>query len=138
MRDSQKSTEQRQTEDPIDAAASDRRRFLAGAGAVCASTALVSLLGPTVAQGGAKESFPTTEYDWEMHNWGYGIDANKCIGCLRCVDACKNENGVQKDAHHFRTWVERYVYIEGEKRPRIDSQGRPRQHRRVGAGRLAF
>jgi len=28
-------------------------------------------------------------------------------------------------AHHFRTWVERYVYLEGEDHPRIDSQQDP-------------
>ena len=104
---------------------SGRRRFLAGAGAACASAALISVLGPAVAKDGPSGSFPTADFDWEKHNWGYGIDANKCIGCLRCVDACKNENGVAKDANHFRTWVERYVYLEGAKRPLIDSQSHP-------------
>ena len=33
-----------------------------------------------------------------------GTKATKCIGCLRCVEACKIENDVvMKDAHHFRT-----------------------------------
>jgi Fe-S-cluster-containing dehydrogenase component len=32
---------------------------------------------------------------------------------------------VAGDAHHFRTWVERYVYLEGEDKPRIDSQQDP-------------
>jgi len=103
---------------------SGRRRFLAGAGAACAGAALVGVLGPALAKE-AGVSFPTADFDWEKHNWGYGIDANKCIGCLRCVDACKNENGVAKNANHFRTWVERYVYLEGEKRPHIDSQSHP-------------
>ena len=70
-------------------------------------------------------SFPTTDYDWTKHRWGYGVDATKCIGCLRCVEACKRENDVPGDAHHFRTWVERYVYLEGEDKPRIDSQHDP-------------
>ena len=73
----------------------------------------------------AKESFPTKDYDWTQHRWGYGVDATKCIGCLRCVEACKRENDVAGDAHHFRTWVERYVYLEGEDRPRIDSHHDP-------------
>jgi len=30
-----------------------------------------------------------------------------------------------RDAHHFRTWVERYVYLEGEDKARIDSQQDP-------------
>jgi len=70
-------------------------------------------------------SFPTEEYDWTKHRWAFGVDANKCIGCLRCVEACKTENGVPGNAHQFRTWVERYVYLEGESRARIDSQQDP-------------
>jgi Fe-S-cluster-containing dehydrogenase component len=29
------------------------------------------------------------------------------------------------DAHHFRTWVERYVYLEGEDKARVDSHADP-------------
>lgn len=71
------------------------------------------------------KSFPTEDYDWTEHRWAYGIDATRCIGCLRCVEACKTENGVEQDAHHFRTWVERYVYVEGEERARVDSHHDP-------------
>src|ERR1017187_3607533 len=53
-------------------------------------------------------SFPTKDYDWTNHQWGFGVDATKCIGCLRCVEACKRENDVPANAHQFRTWVERY------------------------------
>lgn len=70
-------------------------------------------------------SFPTPDYDWTKHRWAFGVDATKCIGCLRCVEACKRENDVPLDAHHFNTWVERYVYLEGENKPRIDSQADP-------------
>jgi tetrathionate reductase subunit B len=70
-------------------------------------------------------SFPTADYDWTQHRWAFGVDAAKCIGCLRCVEACKRENAVPGDAHHFRTWVERYVYLEGEDKPRIDSHHDP-------------
>jgi tetrathionate reductase subunit B len=64
-------------------------------------------------------------YDWSKHRWAFGVDATRCIGCLRCVEACKTENNVEQDASHFRTWVERYAYLEGEELPRIDSQSDP-------------
>ena len=73
----------------------------------------------------AGASFPTKDYDWTKHQWGFGVDANKCIGCLRCVEACKKENDVPGNAHQFRTWVERYVYLEGEDHVRIDSHQDP-------------
>jgi tetrathionate reductase subunit B len=111
-----------------------RRRFLTriGQAATCTGAAVagVGALG-AVQEARAKSepvagaSFPTKDYDWSKHRWGFGVDATKCIGCLRCVEACKKENGVAGDAHHFRTWVERYVYLEGEERPRVDSQQDP-------------
>ena len=41
--------------------------------------------------------------------YGFGISIDKCIGCARCVDACKTENDVPKEPFFFRTWVERYI-----------------------------
>ena len=38
---------------------------------------------------------------------------------------CKIENNVALDAHHFRTWVERYVYLEGADHALVDSQDDP-------------
>ncbi len=63
------------------------------------------------------------------HHWAFGVDATKCIGCLRCVEACKAENEVAPDAHHFRTWVERYVYLEGEDTAAHRQPGRSGEHR---------
>jgi len=55
------------------------------------------------------------KYDPSKHNYGMGIDINKCIGCGRCVNACKIENKVPKQPFYFRTWIERYVIpMEGE------------------------
>ena len=111
-----------------------RRAFLAklGGAATCAGAvvgaATLGVVPAVSAKTGAPPdagSFPTKDYDWTKHQWGFGVDATKCIGCLRCVEACKTENKVPRNAHQFRTWVERYVYLEGEKAVRIDSQQDP-------------
>jgi len=107
---------------------SGRREFLRNtacglAGAGVAACGIPTQKAPTGEEGVG--SFPTADYDWKEHRWAYGIDVTKCIGCLRCVEACKAENGVERDAHHFRTWVERYVYLEGETKPRVDSHADP-------------
>jgi Fe-S-cluster-containing dehydrogenase component len=48
-------------------------------------------------------------YRPESHYYGMGIEVAKCIGCGKCVEACKTENNVPKEPFFFRTWVERYV-----------------------------
>ena len=111
-----------------------RRAFLAklGGAATCAGAAAgaaaLGILPGASAQTGATgdgASFPAKDYDWTKHQWGFGVDATKCIGCLRCVEACKRENAVPLNAHQFRTWVERYVHLEGDDLVHIDSQQDP-------------
>ncbi len=117
-------------DDPVRPA---RRFFLRdlGRGAACAGAAAgaATLLAGAGSAAGKEApggpSFPTRDHDWTKHRYAYAVDATKCIGCLRCVEACKRENDVALDAHHFRTWVERYVYLEGEEKPRIDTQADP-------------
>lgn len=47
--------------------------------------------------------------------YGMGINVARCIGCGRCVQACKQENEVPPEPFYFRTWVERYVVqVDGE------------------------
>nr|VFK51253.1 MAG: tetrathionate reductase beta subunit [Candidatus Kentron sp. TUN]VFK52602.1 MAG: tetrathionate reductase beta subunit [Candidatus Kentron sp. TUN]VFK53099.1 MAG: tetrathionate reductase beta subunit [Candidatus Kentron sp. TUN] len=41
------------------------------------------------------------------HDYAFVVDVSKCIGCGKCVEACKKENRVPKGM--TRTWVERYV-----------------------------
>ncbi len=69
------------------------------------------------------------DYDASKHYYGMGIQVNKCIGCGKCMEACKEENGVPKEPFYFRTWVERYIIKkDGEVivqsiDPRIDKIG---------------
>ncbi len=50
-----------------------------------------------------------------QRKFGFAVDIDKCIGCARCVEACKSENGVSKEPFYFRTWVERYSVRRGGK-----------------------
>jgi Fe-S-cluster-containing dehydrogenase component len=50
------------------------------------------------------------EDDSEGPVFGMGVQIDKCIGCGKCVEACKAENGVMDEPYFFRTWVERYIH----------------------------
>jgi len=102
-----------------------RAAAMAAAGVAAGTAGIMRKAAAKNEAAAAQKSFPTPDYDWTKHRWAFGVDATKCIGCLRCVEACKRENAVPLTAHHFRTWVERYVYLEGEDHPRIDSQQDP-------------
>lgn len=58
-----------------------------------------------------EETKPAEEpaYRPEDHNYAMGVDTSRCIGCGRCVEACKAENNVPREPYYFRTWIERYV-----------------------------
>ncbi|OGB91867.1 MAG: hypothetical protein A3H39_08945 [candidate division NC10 bacterium RIFCSPLOWO2_02_FULL_66_22] len=65
--------------------------------------------GPEAPGGKEAKTRPNGAYDPERHYYGMGIEIDKCIGCSRCVEACKAENNVPPEPFFFRTWVERYV-----------------------------
>lgn len=71
------------------------------------------------------EGAETPAYDATKHYYGMGIDVSKCIGCGRCMEACKTENDVPPEPHFVRTWVERYVIpAEGETHVEVITPGR--------------
>ena len=111
----------------------ERRDFLSclgsaiacGAAAVAANSLSSQATAATPEATAASQPPAIPGYDWSKHSWAFGVDAEKCIGCLRCVEACKRENDVSMDPHHFRTWVERYVTLQGDDNAQIDSQADP-------------
>jgi Fe-S-cluster-containing dehydrogenase component len=96
----------------------ERREFLSKLVQESSSVLLLCMCGPVQ----ALASVGSAEYDAEDHYYGMGIQVDRCIGCSRCVEACKIENEVPMEPIYFRTWVERYV-IEASGEVTVDSPG---------------
>ena len=118
----------------------DRRQFLVETGKLLMLTGTAGLAFDHVLAG-QPESAPG--YEATRHWWGMLIDIEKCIGCGRCVAACKDENGVSREPFYFRTWVERY-HVRGDdlEHPIVDSpdggrDGFPERYR-AGEGKTFF
>jgi tetrathionate reductase subunit B len=100
-----------------------RREFLLQAMKVPCSMLLLSVAGPVASLAKALEKGTAGEApEAAAHSYGMGIQIDKCIGCGRCVDACKNENDVLREPYFFRTWVERYT-ITDDGQVTVDSPG---------------
>jgi Fe-S-cluster-containing dehydrogenase component len=99
--------------------AADRRAFLRELMKLPCTAALVAWAGPF---GESAEGAEPATATWEAaeHYYGMGIQVERCIGCGRCVAACKSENDVLKEPYYFRTWIERYD-IHSDTKATVDS-----------------
>jgi len=95
----------------------ERREFLLKMVQFPCSLILAAACGPLASlaeEGGAAGTEEKTR------SFGMGVQVDKCIGCGRCVEACKTENDVLREPYYFRTWVERYVF-DAEGNATVDS-----------------
>jgi tetrathionate reductase subunit B len=96
-----------------------RRRLLGSGMALFAGlfgARAISLAAPAPSsaaspEAASPESLPAG-YDPSAHRWGMVIDTESCIGCGRCVEACKLENHVPMDPEYNRTWVELHALTQ--------------------------
>ncbi|OGT25344.1 MAG: hypothetical protein A2Z17_04650 [Gammaproteobacteria bacterium RBG_16_66_13] len=91
-----------------------RRAFLDLAGRVVVGSFLIygapgAVLSRLGGRAAPSKDEPPAEYDPQAHEWIFIVDTLRCIGCGRCVRACKEENAVPMDPKYNRTWVERFV-----------------------------
>lgn len=92
----------------------NKREFLQQVVAFLPAAGLLRML-PGTAEAKELVGAPANDYDPTRHWYGMGVDVDRCIGCNRCVEACKAENGVPDEPFYFRTWIERYsVRADGE------------------------
>ena len=71
------------------------------------------------------EKYSPAGYDPFAHQWAYGIDAYKCIGCNQCMTACKIENGLPGHPSINNRWIERYTKLAGDSHVYVDAATDP-------------
>jgi len=86
----------------------DRREFLERSVSATLGAGFISVLAAYESLFAASDP---AAYDPTQHRYGMGINVKACIGCGRCVAACKKENNVPQEQFYFRTWVERYTIL---------------------------
>ncbi|MBI5881591.1 MAG: 4Fe-4S dicluster domain-containing protein [Elusimicrobia bacterium] len=94
-----------------------RRDFLKLTASALLTAAAAALAAPAA---WAEKFYREPPWRRKKPYWGFGVDIEKCIGCARCVDACKTENDVPREPFYFRTWVERYI-IRKDNEIKIDA-----------------
>jgi Fe-S-cluster-containing dehydrogenase component len=99
-----------QPEAPVEKEISEERRAFLRACALGAPFLLCVLRGEAA----------EAPYNPHEHLYAMGVDVDRCIGCGRCVEACKRENDVPREPYYFRTWVERYV-VTTQRETAVDS-----------------
>lgn len=102
--------------DPDDAV--DRRAVLKAGGAAAVGLGLAS--AATGAAGAGDDGVD----DADGTQLGMTIDLERCIACLLCVEACKEENDTDRGAH----WMHVFRYTEDESDEMDGSLPRPCQH----------
>ncbi len=111
-----------------------RRKFLEGClryGAAACALPVISSVNTVLAN--SKDSHG----DAAENHYGMGINVKACIGCGRCVTACKTENNVPQAPYFFRTWVERYILdVDGETSVYSPKGGAEGFHNHVSEGEI--
>ena len=92
------------------AAGFDRRGFLKLAGGILGAAGayaiLINVKGTAILDIASGQT--VGDYDPSEHYWGFVVNSHNCIGCGKCVVACKLENRVPLHDDCNRTWIERY------------------------------
>ncbi|MDO8749737.1 MAG: 4Fe-4S dicluster domain-containing protein [Dehalococcoidia bacterium] len=87
-------------------------RGAAGLAGLILAPGVLSPLFTKLTQADSLHEVDPESYDWGDHYYGFLVDTTRCIGCGKCMVACKLENHVPNEPDCNRTWIERYVISE--------------------------
>ena len=81
----------------------NRRKFFQASATLIGGALIYPLIKPLEAISGTaqEEELKTAKEDLPL--WGMGVDVEKCVGCGKCVEACKTENNVPMEPFYIRT-----------------------------------